>query len=119
MKAGVVEKADAELLVHYGLAIDGGLTNLGLLLVGRTVDRGRVGTAPIVQAIMYDERGTKVAKWTWDDYALSPVELVDAVWTEIPDFRGATSYRMECSGPRCRRSRKRAPTRSTSPCRVA
>ncbi|MEO8009252.1 MAG: ATP-binding protein, partial [Betaproteobacteria bacterium] len=25
--------------------------------------------------------------WVWDDCALSPVELVDAVWREVPDFR--------------------------------
>jgi len=26
-------------------------------------------------------------KWVWDDCALSPVELVDAIWREVPDFR--------------------------------
>ena len=31
--------------------------------------------------------GQKVNKWLWDDYALSPVELVDAVWREVTDFR--------------------------------
>jgi ATP-dependent DNA helicase RecG len=40
-----------------------------------------------VQAIKYDEQGQKINKWVWDDCALSPVELVDAIWREVPDFR--------------------------------
>ena len=23
----------------------------------------------------------------WDDYSLSPMEMIEAVWQEIPDFR--------------------------------
>jgi ATP-dependent DNA helicase RecG len=46
-----------------------------------------VGTAPVIQALRYDERGVKVRKHVWDDYALSPIELIDAVWNEVPDFR--------------------------------
>ncbi len=87
VKTSVKEKSDDELLEQYGLASEAVLTNLGVLLVGRVGDRARLGSAPIVQAIKYDERGTKVAKWTWDDHRLSPVELIDAVWAEIPDFR--------------------------------
>lgn len=87
VKPSVKEKGDDELLTHYRLASGAVLTNLGVLLVGRTSDRARLGTAPIVQAIKYDERGAKVAKWTWDDYQLSPVELIDAIWSELPDFR--------------------------------
>jgi ATP-dependent DNA helicase RecG len=40
-----------------------------------------------VQAIKYDEREVKVAKWSWDDRQLSPIELVDAIWSEVSDFR--------------------------------
>lgn len=87
VKGSVKEKSDDELLEHYGLASGGALTNLGILLLGTASDRSQLGSAPVVQAIKYDERGTKIAKWTWDDYALSPVELVDAIWEEIPDFR--------------------------------
>ncbi len=87
VKAAVKEKDDAELLVHYALADQGRLTNLGVLLVGRPADRARLGTAPVVQAIKYDDRGAKIAKWTWDDHTLSPVELPDAIWSEVPDFR--------------------------------
>jgi ATP-dependent DNA helicase RecG len=82
-----MEKSDDELLAHYGLASGGLLTNLGVLLLSRAMERAKLGSAPIVQAIKYDERGTKVAKWTWDDYSLSPIELVDAIWEAIPEFR--------------------------------
>lgn len=87
VKPSVKEKSDDELLAHYGLSTEGLLTNLGVLIVGCASDRARLGSAPIVQAIKYDEHGTKVAKWTWDDYQLSPVDLIDAIWNEIPDFR--------------------------------
>ncbi len=87
VKESVREKTDEELLDHYGLAIGELLTNLGVLLVGMTSDRARLGTAPVVQAIKYDEREIKIAKHVWDDYSLSPVELVDVVWRDVPDFR--------------------------------
>ncbi len=41
----------------------------------------------MVQAIKYDTGGVKVDKHAWDDHTLSPVELIDAVWESIPDFR--------------------------------
>jgi ATP-dependent DNA helicase RecG len=87
VKASVKEKTDAELLAHYDLAKGDVLTNLGLLLVGDRQDRAGLGTAPIVQAIKYDEREVKIAKWSWDDHELSPIEVVDAIWEGIPDFR--------------------------------
>jgi ATP-dependent DNA helicase RecG len=87
VKSVVQEKSPTELLIHYELAREGLLTNLGVLLVGRASDRARLGSAPIVQAIRYDEQGTKIGKHVWDDHALSPVQLVDAIWTEVPDFR--------------------------------
>jgi ATP-dependent DNA helicase RecG len=87
VKDSVKEKGDAELLAHYGLSEGALLTNLGVMVVGSPRDRARLGTAPIVQAIKYDELGGKVNKWPWDDYTLSPVELVDSVWQAIPDFK--------------------------------
>jgi ATP-dependent DNA helicase RecG len=87
VKASVKEKADDELVEHYGLASRGVLSNLGVLLLGVASDRAKLGSAPLVQAIKYDERGTKVAKWSWDDNRLSPTEVIDAIWEEIPDFR--------------------------------
>lgn len=87
VKPSVKEKADSELMEHYGLAIGGRLTNLGVLLIGTAADRMRLGTAPVVQAIRYDDLGNKVGKHVWDDHGSSPIELVDAIWEEIPDFR--------------------------------
>jgi ATP-dependent DNA helicase RecG len=91
VKDSVKEKGADALLTHYGLVADTPqgprLTRLGVLLLGRTQDRRALGTAPLVQAIKYDELGQKINKWVWDDCTLSPVELVDAVWREVPDFR--------------------------------
>lgn len=91
VKDSVKEKGEQELLTHYGLAGEalksGTLTRLGVLLVGSTADRRALGTAPLVQTIKYDEQGQKINKWVWDDCALSPIELVDAIWRELPDFR--------------------------------
>lgn len=87
VKPSVREKTDDELLEHYCLSSGYRLTNLGVLLVGTTADRAQLGTAPVVQAIKYDERSVKIAKHVWDDFSLSPIELVDAVWQDVPDFR--------------------------------
>ena len=87
VKASVREKSDSELLEHYGLAVGGLLTNLGVLLIGKTSDRARLGSAPVVQAIKLDAQGKKVSKLSWDDHTLSPIELLDAIWNGMPDFR--------------------------------
>jgi len=87
IKDSVREKNADELLTHYDMAHGETLTHLGVLLVGTAADRRALGTAPIVQAIKFDEHGAKVNKWVWDDGTLSPVDLVDAVWREVPDFR--------------------------------
>jgi len=87
VKATVKEKSVDELLKHYALADGDTLSHLGVLLLGTTRQRRDLGTAPLVQAIKFDERGQKINKWLWDDYTLSPLELVDAVWQEVSDFR--------------------------------
>lgn len=87
VKKSVKEKNDAELLDHYYLAIGPHLTNLGILCIGRREDRVRLGTAPVIQFIKYDADRRKVNKITWDDHSLSPIDLVESVWKEIPDFR--------------------------------
>ncbi len=86
VKTSVKEKTDEELLCHYGLSDGVLLTHLGVLMLGRPVDRARLGSAPSVQAIKFDEAGQKVNKWRWDDHALSPVGLIESVWQEVPDF---------------------------------
>lgn len=49
VKPSVKEKCDAELLRHYGLARGSLLTNLGVLIVGKSEDRARLGSAPVVR----------------------------------------------------------------------
>ncbi len=93
VKASVKEKADDELLDHYHLADAEHLTNLGVLCVGWPLDRARLGTAPIIQAITYDELGAKISKLVWDDHALSPIELIDVVWSQVPAFRESYELR--------------------------
>jgi ATP-dependent DNA helicase RecG len=87
VKPSVKDKSPDELLTHYGLATGELLTHLGILVLGTAFDRARLGTAPVVQFIKYDDQGQKVNKVLWDDYSLSPIELVDAVWRDVPDFR--------------------------------
>lgn len=87
VKQSVKEKNDNELLDHYYLAIGKHLTNLGILCIGRREDRVRLGTAPVIQVIKFDEDERKVNKLTWDDHSLSPMEMVEAIWSDVPDFR--------------------------------
>ena len=87
VKSSVKEKSADELLDHYDLAKGSLLTNLGVLCVGTRSARASLGTAPVLQYIKYDEHGTKLHKLVWDEYSLSPMQLVDAVWNEVPDFR--------------------------------
>ena len=87
VKESVKEKTDLELLRHYLLIIGDWLTYLGILMIGTQADRARLGSAPVIQFIKYDSQELKVNKLTWDDYSMSPTELVDVVWREIPDFR--------------------------------
>ena len=92
VKQSVKEKTDDELLEHY-LLVDGPwLTNLGILCVGHRGDRARLGSAPVVQFIKYDEKGKKINKLTWDDYSLNPWELVSVIWDEIPDWRDSYEF---------------------------
>lgn len=89
VKDSVREKSTDELLDHYDLTSGDTVTHLGALLLGRRQDRARLGTAPVVQCLKYDAQGTRVDKWLWDDYSLSPLELVGAVWQGVPEFREA------------------------------
>jgi ATP-dependent DNA helicase RecG len=58
-----------------------------ILLLGHRFDRARLGTAPVIQAICHEDQGVKVNKFCWDDHALSPLVLPDAIWEELSDFR--------------------------------
>ena len=87
VKPSVKEKTDDELLDHYQLAQGTYLTHLGILCIGRQSHRAQLTTAPVIQFIKYDERGQKVNKLLWDDHTQSPMEMIEAVWQEVPDFR--------------------------------
>ncbi|NCB77769.1 MAG: hypothetical protein EOM42_11900 [Negativicutes bacterium] len=65
---------------------------MGILCVGHRGDRARLGSAPVVQFIKYDEKGKKINKLTWDDYSLNPWELVSVIWDEIPDWRDSYEF---------------------------
>ena len=93
VKESVKAKTDDELLDHYLLACGDFMTNLGILCVGRRENRARLGTAPVIQFIKYDETGTKVHKIPWDDYALTPMEMIEAVWNQVPDWRESYEIR--------------------------
>ena len=87
VKPSVKEKSDDELLDHYQLAQGSYLTHLGILCLGQQHQRAQLTTAPVIQFIKYDEHGQKVNKLVWDDHTLNPMELIEAVWLEVPDFR--------------------------------
>jgi len=87
VKSSVKEKTNDEMLDHYQLADGLYLTHLGTLCLAQQRQRAQLTTAPVIQFIKYDEHGQKVNKLVWDDHTLSPMELIEAVWQEIPDFR--------------------------------
>ena len=87
VKPSVKEKTDDELIDHYQLAQAAYLTHLGILCLGRQFHRAQLTTAPVIQFIKYDAHAQKVNKLVWDDHTQSPMELIEAVWLEVPDFR--------------------------------
>lgn len=82
---------DQEILLHY-LLIDerGMLTNLGILWLGKKEQRARLKFSPVVQYIKYDHLEQKVNKILWDDYSKNPKELIESIWSTVPDWREFT-----------------------------
>jgi ATP-dependent DNA helicase RecG len=87
VSAFVKGKSDEEILGHYLFVKDGCLTNLGTLWVGRREDRAALQHAPVIQCLKFDESGERTRKWVWDDYALNPLEMIEAVWREVPEWQ--------------------------------
>jgi len=83
----VKQKSEDELLDYYLMADGDYLTNLGILWVGKRTDRAKLLFAPVVQFLKYDENDKRVNKIIWDDFYLNPKELIEAVWTQIPDWK--------------------------------
>lgn len=85
----VKQKSTEELLDHYFFTSGEYLTNLGVLWIGKREHRARLLYAPSVQFIKYDENEQKVNKLLWDDYNKNPKELIQAVLSDIPDWKEA------------------------------
>ncbi len=83
----IKEMTPDELLDYYLMAEGDYLTNLGVLWVGRRNDRAKLLYAPVIQFFKYDETGNRVNKIVWDDFSINPKEMVEAVWTQIPDWK--------------------------------
>lgn len=83
----VKQKSMTELMEHYLFARDSKLTNLGVLWLGTRQGRAALHYSPQIQCIKYDELGNKVQKQVWDDFNYNPLELIEAVWREVPDWR--------------------------------
>ena len=79
-----------ELLEHYHLTREGLLTNLGVLWIGHREERSTLLHAPGIQFIKYDSHEVKVNKRTWLDFDGNPADLIEAVWSEIPDWKEST-----------------------------
>lgn len=76
-----------ELLDHYFFAETGHLTNLGVLWLGSRKDRAKLSYAPTIHFLKFDDYEQKINKILWEDHSLNPKELIEAIWTEIPDWR--------------------------------
>ena len=83
----VKQMSPEELLDHYLMCQGSDLTNLGVLWVGKRSDRAKLLYAPVVQFLKYDESDARVNKIVWDDFSLNPKEIIEAVWSQIPDWK--------------------------------
>jgi ATP-dependent DNA helicase RecG len=82
----VKQKTPNELLDYYLMSEGDYLTNLGVLWVGKRTDRAKLLYAPVIQFFKFDEFGNRINKIVWDDYTLNPKELIESIWTQIPDW---------------------------------
>jgi len=82
VKESIKEKSDIEILEHYNLIEGSQLTNLGILWLGTASQRARLAYPITVQYIVYNANGDKVRKYTWDDYAQNPKELLYSIEKE-------------------------------------
>jgi ATP-dependent DNA helicase RecG len=81
----IKEKSVDELLEYYLFVKGDYLTNLGVLWIGQREDRAILLHAPTIQFIKYNQQDEKIKKIAWDDFYLNPIELLNAVLTEIPE----------------------------------
>ncbi|MBI4645474.1 MAG: putative DNA binding domain-containing protein [Bacteroidia bacterium] len=70
-----------------GKIIIGIENNESLPPAGQIIDENLPLYSPTIHFLKFDERGQKVNKLLWEDYSLNPKELIEAIWTEIPDWK--------------------------------
>ena len=89
VSAFVKQKDVKELLDYYYLTEEESdkMTNLGVLFIGTRSQRGRLANAPVVQCIKHDEYGEKIQKYLWDDFSMTPEEIIEDVWERVPDWK--------------------------------
>ncbi|HBY16013.1 MAG TPA: hypothetical protein DEG90_02640 [Porphyromonadaceae bacterium] len=77
------------ILDYFGLTKEDGdeMTNLGVLFIGTQPQRGNLINSPIMQCIKYDADGEKVQKYLWDDYTMNPIEMIESLWSRVPDWK--------------------------------
>ncbi|NQU63343.1 MAG: ATP-binding protein, partial [SAR324 cluster bacterium] len=80
-------KSDNEILQYYFLTDGKYLTNLGIIWIGTREQRAMLTKVPTVQYLKYDEQGRKVRKLTWDDYILSPLALIEDIWSTVDSWK--------------------------------
>lgn len=82
----VKQKEDKELLDHYFLTVEESdrMTYLGVLFIGTQSQRGRLMNSPVVQCIQFDQYGDKVWKYLIDDFTKNPLEIIEAIWNNVP-----------------------------------
>lgn len=88
----VKQKSPKELLDYYYMtdADSDRMTQLGVLFIGKQSQRGRIMNAPVIQCIKYDLYGEKVNKWLWDDFTKNPYEMINEIWSDIPEWKEST-----------------------------
>jgi len=83
----IKEMNDEEILDFYFFQKDGYLTNLGILWIGKRNDRASLLYPPAIQIIRYDDKDEKIWKLLLDDYFANPIELLEKVLNDVPDWQ--------------------------------
>jgi ATP-dependent DNA helicase RecG len=83
----IKEMDDNEILEFYFIQKNGFLTNLGILWIGKRNDRASLLYPPAIQVIRYDDKDEKVWKLLLDDYFSNPIELLESVLVDVPDWQ--------------------------------
>jgi ATP-dependent DNA helicase RecG len=76
VKEHVKQMSELEILEHYNLMDNSIMTNLGVLWLGTSKQRGRISYPISVQYIVYDQMEHKVRKIEWHDNQYNPKDLL-------------------------------------------